>query len=155
MASLKIDESVFEKLAEVLKKHNLSEIEYAYGEAKIRISAGNSSLNTMQYQQPVFPISQQNSGANEDKIGEKQLDYSKHPGAVKSPMVGTCYLAPEPGANNFIALGDSVQAGQPLLIIEAMKVMNLIKAPKSGKVIHIAASNAEPIEFGQLLVVIE
>ena len=149
---MKIEESVFDKLAEILKKHELSEIEYKHGDVKIRIAVGVSEASI-----PTRIVQSQNVSretlAEEPKSTEKI--WADHPGAVKSPMVGTCYLAPEPGANNFIALGDSVQKDQPLLIIEAMKVMNLIKAPKAGKVVYIAASNAEPIEFGQLLVVIE
>lgn len=151
--ALKIDELVFDKLAEVLKKHNLTEVEYKYGDTKIRLSSNNFSQNSA-------PIIQQRTVIEEsanvvEKKDQKETNYNTHPGAVKSPMVGTCYMASEPGARPFIALGDSVQEGQPLLIIEAMKVMNLIKSPKAGKVIHIAVSNSEPIEFGQLLVVIE
>ena len=151
MSSIKIDESVFDKLAEVLKKHNLNEIEYKSGETRIRLSASGGYV-------PVAPnnviqpqIQQDSSVAPESK----DVGFDKHPGAVKSPMVGTSYLAPEPGASNFISVGDSVQKDQPLLIIEAMKVMNLIKAPKAGKIVHIAVENAAPVEFGQLLVVIE
>lgn len=81
--------------------------------------------------------------------------YENHPGAVKSPMVGTCYLSPEPNSPTFVRIGDAVKKDQPLLIIEAMKVMNYIKAPKDGKLIHIAVEDAQPVEFGQLLVVIE
>ncbi len=152
MPSLKIDEAVFDKLAEVLKKHNLSEIEYKQGETKIRLSAGGSVA-----QSRVLPVQETPSVVRSTEQAPKSSegDIESHPGAVKSPMVGTCYLAPEPGAPNFISVGDSVQKDQPLLIIEAMKVMNLIKAPKAGKVTHIAVENADPIEFGQLLVVIE
>lgn len=150
--TLKIDEAVFDKLAEVLKKHNLTEVEYKYGDTKIRLSSNNFSQNFV-------PNIQEKTTNKSVKIAEteekKGKDYNSHPGAVKSPMVGTCYMASEPGASPFISLGDSVQEGQPLLIIEAMKVMNLIKSPKAGKVVHIAVSNADPIEFGQLLVVIE
>jgi acetyl-CoA carboxylase biotin carboxyl carrier protein len=82
-------------------------------------------------------------------------EYKDHEGALKSPMVGTCYLAPEPGAANFINLGDTVQKDQPVLIIEAMKVMNLIKAHKAGTVTKIAVKNSDPVEYGQILLVIE
>lgn len=152
MAQIKIDDAVFDKLAEILKKHNLNEIEYKSGDIRIRLAAG--VVEKPRHSQPtiekVVPID-----ASEEKVTNKESDWKSHPGAVKSPMVGTCYLAPEPGANNFVSVGDSVQKDQPILIIEAMKVMNLIKAPKAGKVIHIAVSNADPIEYGQLLVVIE
>lgn len=148
--SLKIDISVFDKLAEVLKKHKLTEVEYKYGDTRIRLSSNNFSPNFVP--QPAPQIAKDETSS---PLPEKKQDYNSHPGAVKSPMVGTCYRASEPGAQPFISVGDSVQEGQPLLIIEAMKVMNLIKSPRSGKIIHIAVSNAEPIEFGQLLVVIE
>lgn len=151
--ALKIDESVFDKLAEVLKKHNLTEVEYKYGDTKIRLSSNNFSQNSAPIIQQKTVIEEQIKPLENEPTKEK--DYNNHPGAVKSPMVGTCYMASEPGASPFISLGDSVQEGQPLLIIEAMKVMNLIKSPKAGKVVHIAVSNSDPIEFGQLLVVIE
>jgi acetyl-CoA carboxylase biotin carboxyl carrier protein len=78
-----------------------------------------------------------------------------HPGSVKSPMVGTAYLAPEPGKPNFVAVGDKVTAGQTLLIIEAMKTFNPIKAPKAGTVSQILVENAQPVEFGEPLMVVE
>jgi acetyl-CoA carboxylase biotin carboxyl carrier protein len=156
MASLKIDESIFDKLAEVLKKHNLTEIEYKQGETKIKISANSLSS---QYSSQISNIPPSNTNflpaTEQNSESKKEIDYKNHPGALKSPMVGTCYLSPEPGARNFVMIGDVIQEGQPLLIIEAMKVMNLIKAPKSGKIIHIAATNSMPTEFGQLLLVIE
>jgi acetyl-CoA carboxylase biotin carboxyl carrier protein len=82
-------------------------------------------------------------------------DPSKHPGAVKSPMVGTAYLAPEPGAAPFIDVGTRVAQGQTLLIIEAMKTMNHIPAPKAGVVTTIFVGNGQPVEFGETLVIIE
>jgi acetyl-CoA carboxylase biotin carboxyl carrier protein len=82
-------------------------------------------------------------------------DLGKHPGAVKSPMVGTAYLAPEPGKPNFVSVGDKVSAGQTLLIIEAMKTFNPIKAPRAGKVAQILIDNAQPVEFEQPLMIVE
>ena len=78
-----------------------------------------------------------------------------HPGGVKSPMVGTAYLAPEPGAANFVKVGDTVNEGQTILIVEAMKTMNPIGAPKSGKVTQIFISNEQPVEFDEVLMIIE
>lgn len=149
---MKVDEAIFDKLAEILKKHELNEIEYKDDDVKIRLTKGQSSVREVAIKESAgaktAPM------AVEPVVHEAKNDWDTHPGAVKSPMVGTCYLAPEPGAQNFVVLGDMVQKDQPLLIIEAMKVMNLIKAPKDGKIVHIAVSNAEPIEYGQLLVVI-
>ena len=82
-------------------------------------------------------------------------DISKHPGAVKSPMVGTAYLSPEPGKPVFVNVGDKVTAGQTLLIIEAMKTFNPIKAPKAGTVTQILIENAQPVEFGEPLMIVE
>ena len=79
----------------------------------------------------------------------------KHPGLVRSPIVGTAYLTPEPSAPNFVAVGDAVLAGATLLIIEAMKVMNPITAPKSGRVVSILIGNEQPVEYDEPLVVIE
>jgi acetyl-CoA carboxylase biotin carboxyl carrier protein len=82
-------------------------------------------------------------------------DHSKHPGAVKSPMVGTAYLSPEPGKPVFVHIGDKVTAGQTLLIIEAMKTFNPIKAPKAGTVTQILIENSRPVEFGEVLMIVE
>ena len=78
-----------------------------------------------------------------------------HPGALKAPMVGTAYVSPEPGKAPYIRLGDTVSNNQPLLIIEAMKVMNTINAPKGGKIVFIGFEDGQPVEFEQLLVIIE
>ncbi len=82
-------------------------------------------------------------------------DPATHPGAVKSPMVGTAYLSPEPGAAAFIKVGDTVSEGQTLLIVEAMKTMNPITAPRAGKITQIIVQNEQPVEFDQPLVIIE
>ncbi|HCD20816.1 MAG TPA: acetyl-CoA carboxylase, biotin carboxyl carrier protein, partial [Alphaproteobacteria bacterium] len=82
-------------------------------------------------------------------------DAAAHPGAVTSPMVGTAYTSPEPGADAFIEVGSAVKKGQTLLIVEAMKVMNPITAPKDGTVSQILVQNAQPVEFGEALVIIE
>ena len=98
--------------------------------------------------------------ASENKEASKSIQKveqftNKHPGAVNSPMVGTAYSAPEPGKDSFIKLNSQVTKGDTLLIIEAMKVMNTIAAPKSGKVVFIGFEDSQPVEFDQLLVVIE
>jgi len=150
---MKLDETIFDKLAEILKKHELSEIEYKDDDVKIRLTKGSVAQGSPK-EIEVREVKQFPAEV-EPEAREIKKDWSDHAGAVKSPVVGTCYLAPEPGAQNFVVLGDMVQKDQPLLIIEAMKVMNLIKAPRDGKIVHVAVSNAEPVEYGQLLVVIE
>jgi acetyl-CoA carboxylase biotin carboxyl carrier protein len=82
-------------------------------------------------------------------------DLSKHPGVVPSPMVGTAYLAPEPGARPYVEVGSQVRAGQTVLIVEAMKTMNQIPAPRSGRVVQILIEDAQPVEFGEPLMIIE
>lgn len=154
MASFKIDEAIFDKLAEILKKHELSEIEYKYGDAKIRISATPQTSGMVCSPNMVHESFTENINVMPESVPAIS-SYELHHGAVKSPMVGTCYTAPEPGASNFVKIGDVIQEGTPILIIEAMKVMNLIKSPRTGKVIYIGVSNAEPIEYDQLLMVIE
>lgn len=151
MSELKIDEVVFDKLVKILKKHGLSELEYQDGETRIKISTATSQVQNIASIEQVSKISSKSL----ELATENGQDLALHEGALKSPMVGTSYMAPEPGASDFVALGQIVQKGDPVLIIEAMKVMNLIKAHKSGKIIHIAVTNCSPIEYGQLLVVIE
>jgi acetyl-CoA carboxylase biotin carboxyl carrier protein len=85
----------------------------------------------------------------------KPIDPSKHPGVVISPMVGTAYAAPEPGAKPFIDIGSKVKAGDTLLIVEAMKTMNQIPAPRAGTVIQVLFEDGQPVEFGEPLVIIE
>jgi acetyl-CoA carboxylase biotin carboxyl carrier protein len=83
------------------------------------------------------------------------IDPAQHPGVVASPMVGTAYLAPEPGARPFVEVGASVKTGEPLMIIEAMKTMNQIPAPRPGTVIQILVEDGQPVEYGQPLMIIE
>jgi acetyl-CoA carboxylase biotin carboxyl carrier protein len=151
MTAGKLDKDSIKELAEILKQTDLSEIEYEANGVKIRVArqimvSGFATQNV------------QNLMALGDS-GQSQVvsvtDPSKHPGVIKSPMVGTAYLSPEPGASAFIKVGDSVSVGQNLLIIEAMKVMNPIKASKSGIVKQILVRDAEPIEFDTPLLIIE
>lgn len=147
-----------ENVVKILKDNNLSEIDYETSDLKIEVKAMSQiqTNNVISTTSNILPnnnvVSNDNTITNTSNTEE---DLSKHPGAVKSPMVGTCYLAPEPGAKNFIAVGDTVKKDQPLLIIEAMKVMNYIRAKNDGKVTKILVNDAQPVEYGQLLLVIE
>lgn len=149
--------TILESIVKILKNNNLSEIEYETENLKIEVVA------MPQMQQTNTVVSNNNNSnnipstiqSNNSNSNNEIQDLSKHPGAVTSPMVGTCYLAPEPGAKKFIEIGDTVKKGQPLLIIEAMKVMNYIRAKNKGKVINILVKDAQPVEYGQLLLVIE
>lgn len=147
--------AILESIVKILKDNNLSEIEYETDDIKIEVVAmqqcqSNTVLNSNNNNIPSTNVVQ-----IDNKLNNEVQDLSKHPGAVTSPMVGTCYLAPEPGAKKFVEIGDTVKKGQPLLIIEAMKVMNYIRAKNDGKVINILVKDAQPVEYGQLLLVIE
>ncbi|MDD5586691.1 MAG: acetyl-CoA carboxylase biotin carboxyl carrier protein [Alphaproteobacteria bacterium] len=147
MSTFDIDEESVRKLADLLKETGLNEIEYAEGEKRIRVSAG-------------MPVAPSNMPAAEMPAAGTLAAHA--PGAplilngtpVEAPMVGTVYLAPEPGAAPFVKTGDTIKAGDTLLIIEAMKVMNPIKAPVGGTVKEILVGDAKPVEFGETLMVI-
>lgn len=149
---MKIDEQAIRKLAELLDETKLTEIEVAEGEQIIRVSRGGimSAGTPVSFAMPSDPTIPQQANTNAPSSVA-----TTHPGAVTSPMVGTIYLSGEPGAPAFVKKGDSVNAGDTLLIIEAMKVMNPIKASKSGTVTQILIQNGQPIEFGEVMMVIE
>ena len=150
---MKIDAKAIKELAELLDETDLTEIEVADGDQSIRVSRGGGTIVTagaapaMMASDPTVP-----QAAN---IAAPDTTAHNHPGAVTSPMVGTAYLQPEPGAASFVSKGDSVQVGDTLLIIEAMKVMNPIKADKAGTVTQVLVENGQPVEYGDVLVVIE
>jgi len=141
-----------QELADILESAGLVELEYETEEVSIRLSRASSVATPVMTTAPVAaPAAPAASPAPSDA----PVDAANHPGAVTSPMVGTAYLAPEPGASDFVKEGDNVKEGQTLLIIEAMKVMNPITAPKAGVVKSIIISNAQPVEYGEALVIIE
>jgi len=151
---MKIDEKAIRKLAGLLDETGLTEIEVAEGEQMIRVnkgglisSGGRTMAGAAMASDPTIP-----QPANTQA---PSATVSDHPGAVSSPMVGTAYLQSGPDHPPFVAKGASVSEGDTLLIIEAMKVMNPIKAHKSGTVTQILVKNAQPVEFGDVLMVIE
>jgi len=148
MAKFEMDTEFVRKLAEILEENDLGEIELADGDRKIRIARPTVTYAAAPMAAAASPVAAAGPTAPAG-------DSAKHPGAVKSPMVGTAYLAPEPGKPNFVAAGDKVTAGQTLLIIEAMKTFNPIKAPKAGTVMQILIENAQPVEFGEALMIVE
>jgi acetyl-CoA carboxylase biotin carboxyl carrier protein len=152
MAKFELDTEFVRKLAQILHETNLGEIELGDGDKRIRVARPTVTVAAA----PVAagaaaPAAAPATGA----APAGGNDLGKHPGAVKSPMVGTAYLAPEPGKPNFVAVGDKVTAGQTLLIIEAMKTFNPIKAPKAGTIMQILVDNARPVEFGEPLMIVE
>lgn len=146
MASFDIDGDLVRKLADLLQETGLSEIEFAEGEKRIRVTRPTSPLAAMAVAAPALAAA---------PVAVPAAKTAAHPGAVISPMVGTAYMAPEPGASPFVRVGDMVKAGQTVMIIEAMKVMNPIKAPKGGVITEITVSDAQPVEYGEVLMVIE
>ncbi len=145
-----------QELADILESAGLVELEYETEEVSIRLSRASSVAAPVMTAAPVAaPAAAPAAPAASPAPSDAPVDAANHPGAVTSPMVGTAYLAPEPGASDFVKEGDSVKEGQTLLIIEAMKVMNPITAPKAGVVKSIIISNAQPVEYGEALVIIE
>lgn len=145
-----VDPRLIRELAELLTETGLSEIEIDRGGMRIRVA--RSAAPQMAFAAAPAAVSAAPPAAAQ---ASAESDLSKHPGCVHSPMVGTAYLAPEPGAAAFIDVGTRVSQGQTLLIIEAMKTMNHIPAPKAGTVTRILIGNSQPVEFGEPLVIIE
>ena len=154
---LSIDFEEIRKLAELIQETDLNEIEIEEDDFRICVSRGGS--NVVHAVAPTAaPAAAAPAPANQAELAPVETpvaDISAHPGAVKSPMVGTAYLQPEPGAAQFVSVGDKVKAGDTLMIIEAMKVMNPIKAPAAGTVTQILVDDSSPVEFDDVLVVIE
>ena len=142
--------SFVKELADILDQAGLAELEYETEAVAIRLSRVTTAA-PVAVAAPVAAA----PAAIAEPVAEPPANPADHPGAVKSPMVGTVYTAPEPDAPAFITEGATVTAGQTLFIVEAMKVMNPITAPKAGTVVKIFVQNAQPIEFGEALVIVE
>jgi acetyl-CoA carboxylase biotin carboxyl carrier protein len=155
------DTEMIRDLALLIAETDLSEIEVSQGDLRIRV-ARNVTITAPVHiapptyaPAPVAPVAPTAAAPSAMPEVPGPSEYSKHPGVVKSPMVGTAYRAAEPGAANFVSVGDKVREGQTLLIIEAMKTMNQISAPRAGTVTAIIFEDAQPVEYGEPLVVIE
>jgi acetyl-CoA carboxylase biotin carboxyl carrier protein len=152
MAKLEIDTDYIAKLAELLQRTGLTEIEISEGDVRVRVAKKIRTVIDVAAQMPhaaaatstVLPAASQEPSAD-----------LAHPGLVTSPMVGTVYLAADPATPPFVALGQEVTEGATVLIIEAMKVMNQIRAPRSGRVVRVFVQNATPVEYGEPLLIIE
>jgi acetyl-CoA carboxylase biotin carboxyl carrier protein len=161
-----VDAELVRDLAKVLDDTGLTEIEVEYGELRLRLARAISFAPLPPTQTHVVHSAPAPPAAlpapppaapppAPAASAPPASDLSKHPGAVPSPMVGTVYLAAEPGAAPFIKVGDSVSEGQTLLVVEAMKTFNPIPAPRSGRITAILVSDAQPVEFGEPLLIIE
>lgn len=153
---VKIDPEAVRALAELLRETDLTEIEYQVDSLRIKV------LRTVP--QAVIPVAAPIASAAVSQSVEQQPSVSQqstveslenHPGVIEAQMVGTVYLSPGPGADPFVTVGSTVSQGQTLFIIEAMKVMNMIKAPRSGVVKHIFVKDAQPVEYGDPVLIIE
>jgi acetyl-CoA carboxylase biotin carboxyl carrier protein len=144
-----VDRELIHELTKLLDETGLTEIEIEQNGQRVRVARNAAPVAAFapapRAEAPIQPL------------GEPAAppDLSKHPGVVISPMVGTAYVAPEPGAKPFIEIGSAVKAGDTLLIVEAMKTMNQIPAPRAGTVVQILFEDGQPVEFGEPLVIIE
>jgi acetyl-CoA carboxylase biotin carboxyl carrier protein len=148
-----IDPKLVRRLADILTDTGLTEIEVEQGDLRIRVARQITAAAPVAYAPapaPALAAAPASAAAPAEAVAPPQRGE-----VVKSPMVGTVYLQPQPGSPAFVRVGDKVAAGQTLLIIEAMKTMNPIPAPKAGTVLEILVADGEPVEFGEPLVVIE
>jgi acetyl-CoA carboxylase biotin carboxyl carrier protein len=155
MASRKstIDQDLIRDLAALLTETDLTEIEVEQDDLRIRV-ARNVTVAPVHVEASA-PAKPADLEVKSSPASAQPSDPAKHPGAVPSPMVGTAYLSPEPGAPPYVSIGDSVNKGQTILIVEAMKTMNQIPSPRAGKVIAILVEDAQPVEYGETLMIIE
>lgn len=149
---MQVDAEAIRNLADFFKGTDLTEIEYEKDGCRIRVCRGTHAApqtpsTYIASAAPSLPVADPSSKAS--------VDPESHPGAVKSPMVGTAYMSPKPDAPRFVEVGTTVSAGQVLMIIEAMKVMNPLKSPKGGKITNILVEDGQPVEYDQPLFIIE
>ncbi|GAA5059367.1 acetyl-CoA carboxylase biotin carboxyl carrier protein [Erythrobacter westpacificensis] len=153
---LNVDTALVRELADILAETGLTEIEVEDDDRKIRVSRAAAAAPAVAAPAPVSVAAPAPAPAEQPELGAASAEAAPvdMANAVKSPMVGTAYLAPDPGSANFVSVGDSVKKGDTLLIVEAMKVMNPITAPKDGTVKDMMIGNGEPVEFDQPLVIV-
>ena len=141
---MKIDKKLIKELVENLKEFELTELEYQEGQTKIKVSKASRSIELGKTSSVVSP----------NKSVLKSSDESEGI-RVKSPIIGTAYLAPEPGAKKFVEVGDKIKKGQTVMIVEAMKTMNHVPSTSDGEVKKVLIEDGQPVEFGQTLIVLE
>ncbi len=149
MSALPFDPDAIRALAALLKETGLTEIEVAEKEGRIRVARQPSQAV------PAAAAAARTPAPLPAAEMADAEDAANHPGAIKSPMVGIVYLAPDPGAAPFVALGQDVEAGQTLLLVEAMKTFNQIKAPRAGRLARILVRSGTPVEYGEPLMILE
>ena len=144
---MKIDKKIIKELSDYLKEFNLTEIEITEKDTKIKVSKNNVSINNQPQVAP-SPSAPTNTAAAPTQNVKSGTE-------ITSPIIGTAYHAPEPGAKKFVEIGKKIKKGDTVMIIEAMKTFNAIKAEKSGKIEKILVNDSEPVEYGQPLIVIK
>jgi acetyl-CoA carboxylase biotin carboxyl carrier protein len=142
-----IDHDLIRELARLLEETGLTEIEFERGGERVRVAR--------RAKRAAAPVSSAAAPAARSAAEEAPVDIAGNPGLVTSPMVGTVYLGPEPGARAYVEIGSRVRAGETILIVEAMKTMNQIPAPRAGTVTQILIEDGQPVEFGEPLMIIE
>ena len=150
--AMQVDAGLVRQLAELLDETRLTEIEVQDGDRRIRV-VRNVSIPAQAAPVAVAPAAAAPTPAAAPAPAAEPA--GNHPGTVKSPMVGTAFLSSAPGSKPFVALGDQIAAGETLLIVEAMKVMNPIVSPRAGKIVQVLVENGQPVEFDQPLVIVE
>jgi acetyl-CoA carboxylase biotin carboxyl carrier protein len=154
MSRLPVDADAIRVLADILLDTGLTEIEIAEGDSRIRVVRAPATVQAA-VAAPITSMPAAQASASSASATTDPVDFSQHPGAVKSPMVGVAYLSPEPGAPSFVSVGQTVTAGQTLLLIEAMKTFNQIKAPRGGTISRVLVNPGVPVEYGEVLMVID
>jgi acetyl-CoA carboxylase biotin carboxyl carrier protein len=156
MAGVTFEPAAIRELARILRETDLTEIELVEGDSRIRVARQISVQAVAQVAAPApaAPMAAPVAAPGAAPAAAPEAE-GRHPGAVTSPMVGIAYLAPEPGAAPFVTLGSRVAQGQTLLLIEAMKTFNQIRAPRAGTVTRILVESGSPVEYGEPLMVIE
>ena len=144
---MKIDKKIIKELSDYLNEFNLTELEYTEKDTKIKVSKNNISISNQ---------SIPSNNNSENNIAEKKLNENKISGIeVKSPIIGTAYHAPEPGAKKFVEVGKKIKKGDTIMIVEAMKTMNHVPSSSDGVVKEICVADGQPVEFGQTIIILE
>ena len=144
---MKIDKKIIKELTEYLDEFKLTELEYTVKDTKIKVSKNSVSVNSQSFQNPkVVSSSSPGTNISDDIISGVE---------IKSPIIGTAYHAPEPGAKKFVEVGKKIKKGDTVMIVEAMKTMNHVPSTSAGVVKKILVSDGQPVEFGQVLIILE
>lgn len=154
--SARIDTGLLREIASILREADLGEIEVEQGGLKIRVARATVQVVHSPVAHHAAPAqAAPQTAAPPAQAAKPAVPAGDHPGAVKSPMVGTVYLAAEAGAPPFVKVGDAVKEGQTLVLVEAMKTFNPVLAPRAGRIAQILVANEQPVEYGEALVIIE